>query len=588
MKKWMLKRSKTNIKKMSEALNISESLATLLAHRGVDSYKTAMEFLSPNIDMLDDAYQMKGMDNAIKRTRQAIESGERITVFGDYDVDGVSSTVIIFKTLKLLGANVSYHIPHRQKDGYGLNMNAVNDVYKMGTSLLITCDNGIASVEEIKKANELDIEVIVIDHHEPGIIFENNIKKEILPPAYTIVDPKQEDCGYKFKFLCAGGLAYKFSKLLTESFGLDYDKDRELLSFAAIATICDIVDLIGENRIIAYEGLKSISKTNNIGLNMLIKKTGLDDRTITEYHVGFVLGPNINATGRLESAKIAVELFTTNDESVADCLSDELINLNNERKNMTENAAKEIIELIENGEYKNQNVLVIYNKNIHESIAGIVAGRVKERYYKPTIVLTKGEGLVKGSARSIESYNIFEELSKVKNLFLKFGGHPMAAGLSMIEENVDELRKKLNENETLSDYDLTECIRIDKDLDFKEINIDFIKKVNSLAPFGKGNPIPIFGSKNIKLEGISILGKNQNVLKLMLRSKETNVGMSAISFEFVDVFIDSIKNLYGEEKYCKIIKGEKTIDVDILYTLTINEYNGRQYPQLMIKDFRIL
>ncbi|MDD3570965.1 MAG: single-stranded-DNA-specific exonuclease RecJ, partial [Lachnospiraceae bacterium] len=440
MKKWMLRRNKVNIEKMAERLGISIVTAQVLANRGIGTYNAACKFLYCDLNEMYDGNLLKDMQKGIDVINFAIDNGKKIAVYGDYDVDGVMSTAILYKTIKTFTDNVIYYVPHRQKEGYGINIEAVEELKSLDIDVILACDNGIAAIEEAKLIDKLGMRLVILDHHEPAFeVCEDGSKKDIIPVAAAIIDHKQKDCTYPFKALCAGAMAYKFSKVIFESRKAEFVYSTEFLVFAAMATICDIVDLLDENRIIAKNGLNLIKESPNIGLKALLEKTGIAEGDISEYHVGFVLGPCINATGRLESAKSAVELFVTEDVERAKILATELTELNNERKLLTANAVKETIEAVENSDLHQDRVLVIYNENIHESIAGIVAGRIKERYYKPVIMLTSGESMAKGSARSIEGYNIFEELFNQIDLFHKFGGHPMAAGLSLPYENVDIL-----------------------------------------------------------------------------------------------------------------------------------------------------
>lgn len=588
MRIWKLKRNKADIKKMSEMLGISRISACVLANRGIGRFRDAKKFLNCPKEEMYDGYLFKDMKKGVELIARAIIKKKKIAVYGDYDVDGVMSTVILYKTLKFFGADVLYYLPHRQKEGYGMNENAVCDLKARGVDVIFACDNGIAALNEIKKANELGIVSVILDHHEvPYAEDIENRRRDTPPDAFAVIDAKQSECGYPFKSLCAAGMAYKFSKLLFEKMGSDFVLDDELLSFAAIATVCDIVDLTDENRIIVKNGLEKVSDTSNPGLRELIKQTGLEGRRITEYHAGFVIGPCINATGRLESAKLAVKLFAQTDESDADLTASELVKLNAERKDMTAEAVESAKKKIADEGLEKDKVLVIYDKNIHESIAGIVAGRIKEMYSRPVIILTDGEQFAKGSGRSIESYNIFEELFKCRKLFEKFGGHPMAAGLMLKEENIPILRKRLNEACTLTKSDMTEVIRIDAELNFNEISIETACELETFSPFGRMNPKPIFGSKNIAVKTLYVIGKNKNILKFIFRDKKTSKIIDGISFDGYDEYCEKIISIYGLDGMEKVLCGvEKAPDMDIVYSLGINRFNGRETVQLEIKDFR--
>lgn len=586
MKRWVLKRNKVDLKKMGDALNISDITACVMANRGIGTYNDAINFINCDLDALSDISLMKDVKKSFDIISEKIKSGKKIAIYGDYDVDGVMSTVILYSGIKECGGNVIYYTPDRQKEGYGLNIDAINKLYENGVDTIFTCDNGIAAFDEIKLAKELGMTVVVLDHHEPA--FDEN-RKDILPCADAIIDPKQKDCEYKFKKMCAGGLAYRFIMYLFEHMNIETKKADEYITFAGIATICDIVDLLSENRIIAKNALNIINNTKNKGLKALIHICDLVDKKINEYHIGFIIGPCINATGRLENAKLSVELFIEEDIEKAYDLAKKLVYLNSERKDLTIKAAEEAIEYIENTSLKNDNVLVVYNEEIHESVAGIVAGRIKERFYKPVIVITntEDENIAKGSGRSIESYNIFEELLKCKELFTKFGGHPMAAGLSLKKENIDLLRNMLNENSTLTEEDLTPVIKIEKQLDIDDINMNIAEELNILAPFGKENTAPLFGSKKVLVEKIYLIGKEKNIIKFMFKTGAFGERINGISFDCFDDFVKQTKHLYGDEICDRILNGNRAdIYLDIIYSIGINEYNGKKSVQINVKDLR--
>ena len=582
---WKLKRTNVNTAKMAEALNVREPVACVLANRKIGTFSGAKRFLDCDINSLYDGKLFKDAVKGCNIIKNAVLSNKKIAVYGDYDVDGVMSTTILYKTLKYLGADVIFYLPHRQKEGYGMNCDAVRELKESGIDVILTCDNGIAAVEEIALAKELGITTVVLDHHECQYIENENGEKTIkLPPSDAVIDAKQPLCEYPFKFLCAGAMSYKFAKLLFETFNKEFVFDKEFLSFAAVATVCDIVDMLDENRIIVKNGLKELTRTTNTGMRALINLTGISDREINEYHAGFVIGPCINATGRLESATTAVKLFTENDYNKAYELAKELVDLNAERKEMTLGAVERAKELVLNSELKNDRVLVLYDESVHESIAGIVAGRIKEMFYKPVIMITDSGDMVKGSARSIEAYNIFEELLKCSDLFIKFGGHPMAAGLSLKKENVNILRKRLNENCSLTQKELTSVIRIEKELSFNDIDITLAKQLEALAPFGKECPVPIFGTKKVFIKKVSLLGKKRDIIKFMLYNEDSRNLIDGISFDGYEKFTSLIesKNYTIEEVVCSSVP----ICMDIVYCIRINRFNGRESVQLEIKDFR--
>ena len=589
LKKWVLKRNKVDAKKMGNALGISDVTAYIMANRGIGTFNEAIKFLSDDLNFLSDIKEMKDICKSCDIIISKINNNKKIAIYGDYDVDGVMSTVILYTALKECDADVMYYIPDRRKEGYGLNKNAIKELYDIGVDTILTCDNGIAAIDEIEFAKGLGLTVIIIDHHEPAFDFNDENKKNILPIADAIIDPKQNDCSYKFKKMCAAGISYRFVIYLLDILNIKTKKLNDYVTFAGIATICDIVDLLSENRIIVKNCLKNINNTDNIGLKALIKVCELENKILTEYHIGFIIGPCINATGRLENAKLSAQLFVEQDMEKAYEFAKLLYELNNDRKELTIRAANEAIEYIENSDFKYDNIFVIYNNKIHESVAGIVAGRIKDKFYKPVIVLTDTDeiGIVKGSGRSIECYNIFEELLKCKDLFLKFGGHSMAAGLSLSKENVDILRDRLNRNFTFEKSELIQTIKIEKELDLDEITIDIAKDIKVLSPFGKENNSPLFGTKRVLLEKIYIIGKNKNIIKFIFRSK-TNKILYGVSFDCYESFIKQIKNLYDNEIYDKILCGNiVNIYIDIIYSIDINIYKEVESVQLNIKDIRL-
>lgn len=588
MKKWFLKRNKVDTKKMADALGVCEEIACVLANRKIGTYSEALRFLNCNMSSLYSPDLLKDLKKGIQILSQKIKEKKKIAVYGDYDVDGVMSTVILYKALSYCGADVIYYVPHRQKEGYGLNLDAVIELADLGIDTLITTDNGIAAIPEIKRAKELSMTILIIDHHEPAFEEEKKERKDILPCADVIIDPKQKDCTYPFDKLCAGGLAFKFAcSLLKEEKKENKQLEKEFLVLASIATVCDIVDLLDENRTIVQNGLCFFKESGNLGLNTLIKETGLQEKELNEFHIGFIIGPCINATGRLESARMAVELFTQTEEQRAFYLAQKLIELNNNRKNMTLEAVEKATEEIEISDLKQDKVFILFQKEVHESIAGIVAGRLKEKYYHPVIVFTQGEAMAKGSARSIEAYNIFEELYKCRDLFYKFGGHSMAAGLSMEYERIEDLRKRLNKSCQLTKEDFIEQIKIEKQLSIGEITFELVKQIQKLAPFGKGNPSPLFGDKHVFMKKIDFIGKNKDILRFTFLDEKTNQQFSGISFHGYENFINQTNDLYGAQKCDKILKGESFCAfMDIVYGISINTYRGKSNIQLIVEDFR--
>lgn len=573
---------------MAKELGIRQATATVLANRELYTRKEAKDFLYGGEGAFGDPAQMKDLCKGVSLIADAILQGKKIAVYGDYDVDGVMSTSILYQTITRCGGKAVFYVPHRQKEGYGLNLQAVETLSADGVDVLFTCDNGIAAIQEIAFAKEKGMTVVVLDHHEPGFKGEGEERRDILPQADAIIDPKQKDCPYPFKHMCAGGLSYKFARFLLQEFCIqDEALEKQLVSFGAIATVCDIVDLLGENRAIVRAGLPEIQKTENIGLRVLIEEAGLSDKVISDYHIGFIIGPCINATGRLESGRQAVELFCSKDVKEAREKAKNLVQLNEERKQLTEEAAERAdMALQESGALKDK-VLVLYDPAIHESIAGIVAGRIKDKYYHPTILITGSEEGAKGSGRSIEGYHLFEALFANREFFTRFGGHAMAAGLSLPVENIDILRTRLNTNCPLTEEQMIPVLRIEKSLSFAEIDLGLAKELKALAPFGKGNPSPLFGSKGIHVDRLDLIGKNKDILRLMLSEPQSGMRHAAISFDGYGQLRELLKELYPVEECDKIIKnGQLPKLLDIVYSVEINSYNGRSSVQLMIKDFR--
>ncbi|MBU5314126.1 single-stranded-DNA-specific exonuclease RecJ [Tissierella carlieri] len=588
MERWFIKNKVADYKKIARDFKISEFLSKLLVNRDIIDYNLIDSFISSSLDRLHDPSLMKDLLKGADIIRDKIINKRKIRIVGDYDVDGVISIYLLYTGIKKCGGNVDYVIPSRINDGYGINNEIVREAEKDGIDTIITCDNGIAAIEQIKLAKELGLTVIVTDHHDlPFVVDEAGEKKYLSTEADAVINPKQKDCNYPFKGLCGAAVVFKLIQKLYFIFELPLESTYCLLEYTAIATICDVVDLIDENRIIVKKGLELLNNTENIGLKALIKETGVEDKEIGVYHIGFIIGPSINASGRLDSALKALELLLSNDLDHANLLAKELRELNEERKQMTIDGVEKIINIIENSEIKKDKILVIYEPEIHESIAGIIAGRIKEKYNRPTIVLTQGKDGVKGSGRSIEGYNMFEEISECKDLLLKFGGHPMAAGLSLEETNISQFRKKLNENTSLTDDDLISRIYIDMQLPLEYISFKLIDELKLLEPFGKGNNKPIFGEKNLKINRGFVLGANKNVLKLILENENRKI-IEGIFFGDIMTFENRINEIYGKGELDKIYKGiGNNIKLDILFYPSVNEYNGNTNLQVTIQNYRI-
>lgn len=590
MANWTIRNVKANIEEMSIQFNISKVFATILANRNMLTRRAINTYLYNDERYLYDCLDMKDMEVSFAFIIETIAKGERVCIYGDYDVDGITSTVILYKGLKKIGVDVIYYIPDREEEGYGLNTIAIDNVKEKGVDFILTCDNGIASVEEVKYIKENNMKIIILDHHEPKFIEENGERFEVLPMADAIINPKQKECKYKFKALSAGGISFKFIKGLYEYMDIDENFD-EYLVFASISIICDIVDLVDENRIIAKNGIKILNKNKDInkGLSEMMKVNSIYNKEIDENDYGFIIGPCINASGRLESALKAVQLFTTENEDIISKLAMELLELNKERKDLTYKAVEEISFMIEDSLVKNDKVLVAYHEGIHESIAGIVAGKIKEIYYKPTFIITKCKEGAKGSGRSIPSYNMFEELLKCEHLFKKFGGHKMAAGLSLEEVNIDKFRELINKNCNLKDNDFIETISIDKSLKFSEININMAEELHKMKPLGKENKGAIFATKNVSIKNIRFVGKEKRILQLLLYD-ETLTNFNSIDFNNYDKFIKILEDNLSKDDLKKVILGvKKNIDLklDVVYSIEVNIFNNLKNVQLILKDFRL-
>ena len=572
MEKWIVLRKGADFQKIAEKFQIHPVVARLIRNRDVIGDENIDFYLNGTIADLHDGMLMRDMDKAIDILIEKIHEGKKIRVIGDYDIDGINATYILLEGLRALGADVDIDIPDRMKDGYGLNKNLIDHAFEEDVDTIITCDNGIAASEEIAYGKRLGMTIIVTDHHEVPYEEIGEEKRYILPQADAVIDPKRVDCIYPFKELCGAAVAYKVVEALFEMLGRDVEDVDYLMENVAIATVGDVMDLVGENRIFVKQGLEMLKCTQNLGLKALIECTNVNVEQLSAYHIGFVIGPCLNASGRLDTAKRALELLCAKSKKEADILAGDLKALNDNRKDMTAVAVEEAICQVEEAGLKQDNVLVIYLPDCHESLAGIVAGRIRERYYKPTFILTKAEGGLKGSGRSIDSFHMYEELNKCKHLLTKFGGHKLAAGLSLEEENLTEFRKTLNENAKLSEDDLTPKVSIDMQLPFQYIDETLVEQLELLAPFGKGNTKPVFVEKDLEILSTKVFGKNQNVLKMRVKDSTGRI-MDATYFGDTAGFL-----AYYEER-----KGEKAA---FTYYPTINEYQGRRTLQIVVQNFR--
>ena len=574
MEKWFVAMKKADFNGIAEKYQISPIIARLMRNRDVIGDEAIDFYLNGTVEDLYDGLLMKDMDRAVDILKEKIEEGKKIRVIGDYDIDGVNATYILQQGLAGLGADVDTDIPDRIKDGYGLNQMLIDRALEDDVDTIITCDNGIAAMNEIAYGKENGMTIVVTDHHEVPYLEENGEKKYLLPPADAVVDPHRADCEYPFKGLCGAAVAYKLVDVLYRVSGKSEQEvehlQESLMENVAIATIGDVMDLVGENRVFVKKGLELLKTTKNEGLHALMQCTGVDTANLNTYHIGFVIGPCINAGGRLDTAKRALELLNASNRREAVTLAADLKELNDSRKKMTEEGVEEAVRQIESSSWKDDQVLVVYLPECHESIAGIIAGRIKERYYRPTFVLTKGETGVKGSGRSIEAYDMFAEMSRCRELFTKFGGHKLAAGLSLEEENVEVFRKRINELADLTEEDLQMKVSIDMRLPFPYINEELIHELKILEPFGKGNGKPLFAESKLRVIQPRIFGKNRNVLKCRLEDQQGNQ-MEAVYF--------------GEVEDC-LRQMEKKQIMSFTYYPSINEYMGRRTIQLTIVNYQ--
>jgi single-stranded-DNA-specific exonuclease len=577
---WKVYAKKADFKGIGEKYGIDPVIARIIRNRDVVSEEEIELYMNGSRRDLYDGFLMKDMEKAISILREKISLGKNIRIIGDYDIDGVTSICILLKGLTAAGARVDYVVPHRVNDGYGINERLIKDAYDAGVDTIITCDNGISAIEQIKYAKELGVTVIVTDHHDIRFEQSGDERTYILPCADAVVNPKQEDCQYPFKGLCGAVVAYKLvecllKRLLTDGFEMlkisenDFSQFMdELLEFAAIATVGDVMVLQGENRIIVREGLKLINNTDNLGLKSLMELNSISRGSLSAYHIGFVIGPCLNASGRLDSAGYAVELLLAKNKADADRLAGDLKAFNDERKKLTAEQTQAAIELVENTSLKDDNVLVVYLPKCHESIAGIIAGRLREKYYKPTLVITESEEGLKGSGRSIEGYNMFEHLLSVGDLMTKFGGHPMAAGVSLKPDKLETFRTKLNEQANLTEKELTPVEMIDVPMPLDYISEELIEQLSVLEPFGNGNEKPVFADKNLKVVSINVIGKNKNVLKLLLKNENGRV-FEAVKFGVEETELDEV---------------HINDSISVIYYPSINEYNGKRSVQIVIKQ----
>ena len=587
MSKWILQRKAADYKGLSEKLKVDPVIVRLMVNRGLSTYEEMEEYLHPTLDNFPDPHLFADMDEACGLLMDAIDEGVKIRVVGDYDVDGIMSTYILTSAIKEVGGDVDYAVPHRMVDGYGINPEMVQAAFDDGVRFIITCDNGIAAAPAVDLAKELGMTFVVTDHHEvPFETGEDGSVVQKLPNADAVVDPKRNDCGYPFKGICGAQVAWKLVDVLFEFVGLDKEMADKYLQFASIATVCDVMELKGENRATVYHGLKAIENTDNVGLNALLARNELKGKPLSCYHLGFIIGPCLNASGRLDTASKAIELLFEEDSAKALASANELVELNSQRKNMTQIGIDKARDIIENSDIKNQKVLVVYIPELHESLAGIVAGRIRETYNKPVLVITDAEDGAKGSGRSIPAYNMFEELTAVKDVFTKFGGHPMAAGVSLPTDKIDELRDRLNSNCKLTEDDMQEIIKIDCDMPLSYMTESLVDSIDMLAPFGTGNTKPLFALKNVEIKGASFMGKEGQFLRLNVGT-ENGGNMTALMFRNVLEFQQAVSDKYGDDTLQRLFSGNTNdVKMDIIYEPSINEYRGSRSIQIMVENFK--
>ena len=570
MEKWMITAKRADFQAIAQQFGIDQVTARLIRNRDVVGDEAIHEYLHGTREQMHSPWLMKDMEKTVDILTEKIRAGSRIRIIGDYDIDGVMSTYILLKSLEGLGADVDHVIPNRITDGYGINEHLIEQAYQEGRDTIITCDNGIAARTQIERAKALGMTVLVTDHHEVPFEDTTEGRIEVLPPADAIINPKQKACTYPFSSLCGAGVALKLVEALYQRLQPDTDIVDRMLEYAAIATIGDVMDLVKENRIIVKEGLKRLHHTTNMGLLELIRVNNLEPQNISPYHIGFVIGPCLNASGRLDTARRSLKLLCADNQEEAARLAGDLKSLNDSRKEMTNQGVEQAIRLVETTDLKNDSVLVVYLPECHESLAGIIAGRIREKYHKPSFVLTRGEEGVKGSGRSTECYSMYEKLCECREYLTKFGGHPMAAGLSLEEDNIEPFRRKLNELSGLEPEDFIEKVSIDVPMPINYIRKELIQELKILEPFGKGNEKPVFAQKGLRVLRSRVLGSGRNVVKMQV-ADEAGYTMEAIYFGDGD-------------KFCEDIRGKQTLSV--VYYPEINSYMGRETIQIVIRHYQ--
>lgn len=569
--KWVVMTKKADFEAMAKRFKISPMLARIIRNRDVISAEEVDYYLNGTLEQMHHPGKMKDMEKGAQILLSAIQDRKKIRIIGDYDADGVCASYILKKGITKLGGDVSVRIPHRVTDGYGLNMRLIEEAYEDNMDIIVTCDNGIAAQEEIAYACSKGMTVVVTDHHEVPYEETGNGRREVLPPADAVINPKQEACEYPFCEICGALVAYKLIQMMYELRQEDGEQVlSELLEFAAIATVCDVMELLDENRIVVKYGLRMLNQSSNAGLRRLIEVCGLAEREIGCYHLGFVIGPCLNATGRLDTAMQALELFDTENEVERTAIALTLKEMNDRRKEMTEKGVEDAMHQVEECGYQEHQVLVVYLQDCHESIAGIIAGRLKEAYYRPVFVLTDGEDGLKGSGRSIEAYSMYDKLCEVKELLDKFGGHKMAAGLSIKPENLEALRSRLNQNANLSEQDLIPKVRIDIPMPMVYASREFAQELQKLEPFGTGNRKPMFAERNVRLRNCTVHGRHRNVAKFTL-DDESGYRVSGVYFGDADTFMQQVNEHNGY--------------VNVVYYPELNEYKKNVSLQIVVSHY---
>lgn len=587
MEKWIEIRKGGNFMEMAKKYGIDPLIARIIRNRDIIDEKEITEYLYGGKEALHNPHLLKDVDKAAEIIAEGIAGKKAMRIIGDYDIDGVNATYILLEGIRRCGGNVDAAIPDRMKDGYGINEHLIGQALSDGKELLITCDNGIAAINEINFAKEKGMTVVVTDHHEIPYRNTEQGKEFLRSNADAIVNPKQNDCLYPCKGICGAVVAWKLVQVLYERMDIPVEEADIFIENAGFATVGDVMDLTGENRILVKLGLKALEHTKNPGMKALIAKNKLSDKPLSAYHIGFVLGPCINASGRLDTAKRSLELLLERDEVKASALAGELVELNESRKYMTQQETQKALEQIEKEGREKDKVLVVYLPECHESLAGIIAGRIREAYQRPVFVLTRGEEGVKGSGRSIEAYSMFDKMTEVAELFTKYGGHPMAAGLSMREEDIDKLREQLNQKAELSEEDMAEVVRLDAVLPMSYFTVDTIRQLSVLEPCGKSNTKPVFADRNIKITRAGIVGVNRNVLKLHLLDSMGNP-VAGVYFGEVEKFLTFLSEKFGSEEVDAAMHGrENSIQFAAVYEPAVDTYSGRESVQAIIRRFRL-